>query len=151
MPQPLSSRVPGWLLREHYKNVMRRKANRFAINSDTKGARKTNSYRFAQSLYRSYQIPNLAKLLESYIESGQITKGFADHILSTQLKAFTELHEKIKEQEKEIVKKPRQSIEKTMGRFGGFKNVFVDKQNNVEAIMTANGKGVTLLIKAHKP
>ena len=116
MPNPLSARKPGWLLRDHYKNVMkqaRQKARDQQKNPKFNPHHSVN-YNFKRVVYRSFDLPKIAKLFEGEIEQGRISKEFAKNALSDLLQLVslsTQAHGQ--ERIKLVTKNPKIPIEKS--------------------------------------
>jgi len=156
MPVPLSARKPGWLLREHYKNVM-------SATKERERARRANpkfkphqsiNYNFKRALYRNADLPKIAKLLESEIIDGRISqehaRGLLTSLLSGEATSFSSLLN-TKGIEK-VASTPRKSIEQSLGmktRLIAFPAKDAVTGNIVELISEENGN-IRLIVKKPK-
>ncbi len=160
MPIPLpkpspAKRKSGWLLRESYKEDMKREREltRERMNNSKFNPLKSAKYNLKRAVYRSVNIPDISKVLEQYVHEGYLSKVFAKSIIQDLV--FTNKTSLVRNSSKEeliaISKKPKKGIETDHHKVAIVSEHKIDPltRNIVKIIRTTDGK-VTVIVAPGK-
>ncbi len=119
MPPNFAARKSGWLLREHYKSVMRQTREKLrARQNDPKfDPHRSPNYNFKRAMYKSADLPKIAKLLEGEVADGRISLSHAQGLISSLLSGNTVAYTKVlnKRGIDKVTSNPRKPVEESIG------------------------------------